>query len=102
MTIVTAATLLVHGWPEKSLASAYASGQWGMLQCSILLGVVLCIIGMVKSSSKRMPPGSIGTENPADVPADYRSVQYDGGSYLIAGALVLLVGTSMCWSGVWL
>jgi len=100
MTIVIAVTLLAHGWPEKSLVSAYAGGQWIIFQFSLLLGVVLCIIGMVKSSSRRMPPGSIGTEDPEDLPEGYRSTQYDGGSYLIAGAIILLVGASTCWGGM--
>lgn len=100
MALLIVFILLAKGWPGKTLSQAWVDGQWTIFQISLLLGITLCIIGMVKTTSRRMPPGSIGTEAPEERPEGYRSPQYDGGSYLIAGALLLLVGTSICWGGM--
>lgn len=93
--------LVANGVPKASIEAAWHNGAWQMFAFATLEAMVLIIIGMVKASSRRQAPGSIGTEDPEDLPQGYRSPQSEGGSYLLAGALLLMVGTSVCWGG-WL
>lgn len=99
LAVVSAIILLACGWPGKSIDYAWRNGGWMMFVAATLEGIILTVIGMVKTSSLRVPPGSIGTESPEELPKGYLSPQYRGGSYIIAGGLILMVGTSVCWGG---
>lgn len=94
---------LIAGWPGKVLGMALLEGMWFTFFGSLLEGMLLLVVGIVMATGKGgAPPGSIGTEQAEELPKGYLTRRSKGASYLMAGGLVLLVGTSLCWGGLWL
>lgn len=94
---------MASGWPGQSFSNVYREVVWLLMTLSWFIGVVYLIIGLVMSSGQGgAPMGTIGTERPEDYPDPGLSKSYRGGSFAIAGALLLLVGTSVCFGNGWL
>ena len=93
--------LVLAEWPQVSLNRAFNRSAFMMVCFSLLEGIVLIITGMVISSKRGdSPMGTIGTENPDDYPGEKLTKGQRGGSYIIAGALIFLVGGSLCFGGL--
>lgn len=94
---------MIAGWPEIKLGPALMNGMWFTFCGSLMEGMLLLVVGIVLATGKGgAAPGSIGTEKAEELPNGFLTRRSKGASYLIAGGLVLMVGTSLCWGSFWL